>query len=62
MFDAVRIIDDMINFTQLKNETGLLVTIDFEKAFDSIKWDFVYQYVKDFQFLIFNNIMDQNIL
>ena len=62
IFDAVRIIDDVINFTQLKNQTGLLVTIDFEKAFDSIKWDFLINTLKNFQFRTFNNIMDQNIL
>ena len=50
IFDAVRTIDDVINFSQLKTQSGLLVTIDFEKAFDSIKWEFLTNTLKIFNF------------
>ena len=34
IFDAVRTINDVIDFTKLKNYRGILTAIDFEKAFD----------------------------
>ena len=36
----VRIIEDMIQYTNKNDIPGLLVLIDFEKAFDTIEWDF----------------------
>ena len=35
IFDAVRTIGDIMDYTKLHNLSGLIVTIDFEKAFDS---------------------------
>ena len=35
IFDAVRTIGDITDYTKLYNLPGLMVTIDFEKAFDS---------------------------
>ena len=35
IFDAVRTLDDVIEYTKRVNMTGVLITIDFEKAFDS---------------------------
>ena len=37
ILDAVRTIDDILEYTERKNISGLLVAIDFQKAFDSIK-------------------------
>ena len=34
---------DIMNFTETKNIPGLLMLIDFEKAFDSISWNFIYK-------------------
>ena len=31
-----------MNYTEVKNKNGLLMLIDFEKAFDSISWKFLY--------------------
>ena len=33
----MRTIDDILEYTERKNISGLLVAIDFQKAFDSIK-------------------------
>ena len=42
IFDAVRTIGDIMDYTKLRNIPGLIVTIDFEKAFDSLSWSFFY--------------------
>ena len=34
VFDAVRTIDDILDFAEVANRSGILVAIDFEKAFD----------------------------
>ena len=34
IFDAIRTIDDVLEYTKEKELSGILVTIDFEKAFD----------------------------
>ena len=36
IFDAVRMIDDVIEYARYKDIPGILVAIDFEKAFDSL--------------------------
>ena len=41
IFDAVRTIDDIISLTALKDISSLLVAIDFEKAFDSVNWNYL---------------------
>ena len=40
--DSTRLVYDIIHTTEKLNIPGLLVSIDFHKAFDSISWDFVY--------------------
>ena len=41
IFDAVRTIDDIISLTASKDISSLLVAIDFEKAFDSVNWNYL---------------------
>ena len=41
IFDAVRSIGDIIEYTKLNNIPGLMTTFDFKKAFDSINWQFL---------------------
>ena len=42
---------DILNYCQSKaNEQALIAMLDFEKAFDSVKWSFLYQYLKAFNF------------
>lgn len=36
--ENIRIIDSIINYTDSEQTPGLLLFIDFEKAFDSIEW------------------------
>lgn len=39
-----------MSYTELKNNPGLLVDIDFEKAFDSMSWSFIYKVLELFCF------------
>ena len=39
--ENVRILYDVLLYTERGNIPGLLLTIDFEKAFDSVAWSFV---------------------
>ena len=41
--DSTRLIYDLMNYADDKRITGLLMLIDFEKAFDSISWQFIYK-------------------
>ena len=50
--ESTRLIYDIMQFTEQHNIPGLLMLIDFEKAFDSISWKFLY---KVFAFLGFGN-------
>ena len=36
VFDVIRTIDDILEYAKRNSRTGILVTIDFEKAFDSL--------------------------
>ena len=50
--ESTRLIYDIMHFTELHNIPGLLILIDFEKAYDSISWKFLY---KVLSFLGFTN-------
>ena len=50
ILDAVRAIDDILEYTERKNISGLLVAIDFQKAFDSIKLSFMVKALSGFNF------------
>ena len=50
IFDAVRSIDDIMEFMKTKQIPGLMVAIDFEKAFDSLSWNFLTKPLKSFNF------------
>lgn len=39
-----------MSFTENKNIPGLLVLIDFEKAFDSVSWSFIFKALEYFGF------------
>ena len=41
--DSIRTIQDIMNYSMLKNLEGMMLFIDFEKAFDSINWTFMLQ-------------------
>lgn len=42
MGENIRSVHHLMNFTERKNISGLLILIDFEKAFDSTSWEFVF--------------------
>ena len=48
--ENARLIYDILHSTEEKQIPGLLVLIDFEKAFDSVSWDFLYAVLKFFNF------------
>lgn len=39
-----------MNYTDEANIPGLLLIIDFEKAFDTISWDFIHKVLQFFNF------------
>ena len=41
---------DILHYTEEKNIPGLLLLIDFEKAFDSLSWSFINKVLKLFNF------------
>ena len=41
--ENTRFIYDLMSYTELKNISAILVLIDFEKAFDSMSWSFLYK-------------------
>ena len=50
IFDAVRTIDDVLEYTKRSEQSGVLVTIDFEKAFDSLDHKFLFKVLHTFNF------------
>ena len=50
IFDAVRTIGDIMDYTKLYNLAGLMVTIHFEKAFESLSWNFLFKTLEKFNF------------
>ena len=48
--DNLRLLYDMIHYLKTKNQPGLLVSIDFEKAFDSVDWSYMNKVLKAFGF------------
>ena len=50
IFDAVRTIDDMVDYTKRNGLSGLLVAIDFEKAFDTLNFNFLIRTLHNFNF------------
>lgn len=48
--ENIRLIYDLLHFTEEHNIPGLLLLIDFEKAFDSVSWSFIDKVLKLFNF------------
>ena len=48
--EAVRSIIDIIDHTKNTNIAGMLLFIDFEKAFDSLEWNFLFKSLEIFGF------------
>ena len=43
ILDAVRTIDDVLEIGKIMSQSGILLAIDFEKTFDSLNHEFLYQ-------------------
>lgn len=63
--ENIRTISDLIDFTSLRDSPGIILLIDFEKAFDTIRWSYITKCLKYFNFgdsfihwihVIYNNI------
>ena len=48
--ENIRIIYDMMKFTDEKNTPGLFLLMDFEKAFDSLSWNFLHTALEHLNF------------
>lgn len=48
--ENLRLIADIILYTNLKNHPGLLLLVDFEKAFDTIEWNYIQKALTSFNF------------
>ena len=46
--ESTRLVYDIMHFTETKQLPGLLMLIDFEKAFDSLSWSFLYKVLHSF--------------
>ena len=41
IFDAIRTIDDIVDYTKRNSWSGFLIAIDFEKAFDTLDFQLI---------------------
>ncbi|WP_419612846.1 reverse transcriptase domain-containing protein, partial [Thiolapillus sp.] len=48
--ENTRLLYDVIHYTEKRNVSGLLLLIDFEKAFDSVSWSFIKKTLNFFKF------------
>ena len=48
--ENIRLIDSIIKYTAAKNIPGLLLFLDFEKAFDTVEWSFLHKTPQHYNF------------
>ena len=48
--ENIRTISDIMSFTKTHNIPGLAVFLDFEKAFDSLEWNYLQKCLEVFNF------------
>ena len=48
--ETIRSIYDVMDFTVKENIPGLMLFIDFQKAFDSVEWEFLFKCLEAFNF------------
>ena len=46
----VRLLNDIMEYTELNKIPGIMVLIDFEKAFDTLEWQFLHNTLKYLNF------------
>ena len=50
MGENTRLLYDLMHYLEENDLDGLLLLVDFEKAFDSIEWEFLIKVLKSFNF------------
>ena len=48
--ENIRMLYDVLSYTEIHNLPGMVMLIDFEKAFDSISWSFIRKTLEFFEF------------
>ena len=48
--ENLRLVSDVLDFTKEQNILGILVALDFRKAFDSLEWPFIMRVLDAFNF------------
>jgi hypothetical protein len=48
--DNIRMLYDVMKYTEVENVPGMVLLIDFEKAFDSLSWKFIQKCLQFFYF------------
>ena len=48
--EMVQSIFDIMEFALKENIPGIMIFLDFQKAFDSVEWDFILEYLESFNF------------
>ena len=50
IFDVIRTIDDVVDHAKQKGLSGILLAIDFEKAFDTLNFNYLTRILHEFNF------------
>ena len=50
IFDAIKTIEDIIEYTKQKGLSGILLAIDFETAFDTLNFNYLIRILHEFNF------------
>lgn len=48
--ECIRTVYDIMSYTEMMSIPGLIVAVDFEKAFDSVSWNFIEKCLRFFRF------------
>ena len=46
----IRLLNDLMSYTESNKISGIFLSVDFEKAFDSLEWEFLHSALKAFNF------------